>query len=92
MRFIINQGYAFLVSGSKCHRDVINVHFQRLQVSAVIFAVDKTYPHPERLLGEHRWKEFLLNPDKSEAELKSQIFYCTYSTEREVQKDGTCVL
>ncbi|KAF8711464.1 hypothetical protein AX14_013281 [Amanita brunnescens Koide BX004] len=62
--------------------------YYKPRVSAVIFAVDKTYPHPERLLGEHRWKEFLLNPDKSEAELKSQIFYCTYSTEREVQKDG----
>ena len=58
----------------------------------MVFSVDKTYPHPERLLGEHRWNEFLLNPDQFEVELKSQIFYCTYSTEREVQKDGACVL
>ncbi|KAK2462776.1 hypothetical protein APHAL10511_005167 [Amanita phalloides] len=54
----------------------------------VIFAVDKTYQRPERLLGEHRWNEFLKKPQRDEVELKSQIFYCTYSTDREVQKYG----
>lgn len=52
--------------------------------------MDKSYARPERLLGEHRWDEFLRKPDKSEAGYKSQIFYCTYKTDRELQKDGMC--
>ncbi|KAF8343648.1 hypothetical protein F5887DRAFT_1282905 [Amanita rubescens] len=62
--------------------------YYKPRVSAVIFAVDKLYALPERLLGEHRWDEFLKKPDKSEAGYKSQIFYSTYKTDRELQKDG----
>ncbi|KAJ6579949.1 hypothetical protein DFH09DRAFT_1076855 [Mycena vulgaris] len=48
----------------------------------------RDYPHPERLLGEHRWSEFLRKPSVEEAGRVSQIFYCVYSTGRQAQKDG----
>ncbi|PFH49617.1 hypothetical protein AMATHDRAFT_147311, partial [Amanita thiersii Skay4041] len=54
----------------------------------VQFSVSKEFKEPERLLGEHRWSEFLKEPQEDEKELVSQIFYSTYTTDREVQKDG----
>ncbi|KAJ7214993.1 hypothetical protein GGX14DRAFT_443565 [Mycena pura] len=54
----------------------------------VILEISRDYPHPERLLGEHRWSEFLQNPNVEEAGRVTQIFYSTYSTGRQAQKDG----
>ncbi|KAF7362683.1 hypothetical protein MVEN_00617600 [Mycena venus] len=54
----------------------------------VILEINRDYPHPERLLGEHRWSEFLRKPSVEEAGRVSQIFYCVYSTGRQAQKDG----
>ncbi|KAF8145766.1 hypothetical protein K438DRAFT_1991536 [Mycena galopus ATCC 62051] len=54
----------------------------------IILEVNRDYPQPERLLGEHRWSEFLKKPNAEEAGRVSQIFYCTYSTGRQAQKDG----
>ncbi|KAF8623774.1 hypothetical protein AX15_006215 [Amanita polypyramis BW_CC] len=64
------------------------VYYKPKSRGMVIFSVDKEFPHPERLLGEHRYSEFLKKPDKNEGRLVSQIFYCAYNTEREVQKYG----
>ena len=55
----------------------------------VLLEIDKAYPGHERLLGEHRWIEFLKNPRADEKERISQIFYCLYDTGRAAQKDGT---
>lgn len=41
-----------------------------------------------KLLGKHDWKDFLLNPSPEEAERFSRIYYSTYSSGREAQKDG----
>ncbi|KAJ6626718.1 hypothetical protein B0H10DRAFT_507938 [Mycena sp. CBHHK59/15] len=54
----------------------------------VLLEVNRDYPHVDRLLGEHRWSEFLKNPSDEEAGRVSQIFYCVYSTGRQAQKDG----
>ncbi|KAJ6592657.1 hypothetical protein B0H19DRAFT_1088268 [Mycena capillaripes] len=54
----------------------------------VLLEINRDYPHPERLLGEHRWSEFLKKPSGEEAGRVSQIFYSTYSTGRQAQKDG----
>ncbi|KAJ7119370.1 hypothetical protein C8R43DRAFT_1137074 [Mycena crocata] len=54
----------------------------------VLIEVNRNYPHPERLLGEHRWSEFLKRPTEEEAGRVSQIFYRVYSTGRQAQKDG----
>ncbi|KAJ7791688.1 hypothetical protein B0H13DRAFT_2172855 [Mycena leptocephala] len=54
----------------------------------VLLEINRDYPHPERLLGEHRWSEFLRKPSVEEAGRVSQIFYCIYSTGRQAQKDG----
>lgn len=55
----------------------------------VLIEVDKKYPHNERLLGEHKWKEFLKNPTDEEKDRVTQIFHSLYTTGREAQKDGT---
>ncbi|KAJ7247174.1 hypothetical protein B0H12DRAFT_1125480 [Mycena haematopus] len=54
----------------------------------ILLEIEREYAEPERLLGEHRWSEFLKNPNAEEAGRVSQIFYCTYSTGRQAQKDG----
>lgn len=54
----------------------------------VLLEIDKKYPHNRRLLGEHKWSEFLRNPSEEERERVSQIFHSLYTTGREAQKDG----
>ncbi|KAJ6493281.1 hypothetical protein C8R45DRAFT_989296 [Mycena sanguinolenta] len=54
----------------------------------IIIEIDRNYPEPERLLGEHRWSEFLKKPNAEEQGRVSQIFYSTYATGRQAQKDG----
>ncbi|KAI6116052.1 hypothetical protein F5141DRAFT_1001248 [Pisolithus sp. B1] len=54
----------------------------------VIIEVNRDYPHFDRLLGEHRWSEFLRKPSPEEESRVTQIFYCTYHTGRIVEKNG----
>jgi len=54
----------------------------------VILEIEKSYKGFDSLLGEHRWNEFLSNPSDEERNCVSQVFYCLYKTDREVQKDG----
>ncbi|KAF8883299.1 hypothetical protein BD779DRAFT_1647774 [Infundibulicybe gibba] len=54
----------------------------------VIIEVDKAYGQPQRLLGEHRWSEFLKRPSAEESGRISQVYYSIYSTARAVGKDG----
>ncbi|KAI6009873.1 hypothetical protein EDC04DRAFT_847356 [Pisolithus marmoratus] len=54
----------------------------------VIIEVDRDYPHFDRLLGEHRWSEFLRKPSTEEKGRVTQVFYCTYNTGRNVEKNG----
>jgi hypothetical protein len=44
-----------------------------------------------RLLGGHRWKEFLVSPSPDEEDRVSKIFYCQYTTGRQVQKTGAAI-
>lgn len=55
----------------------------------VIIEVNRDYQDFDRILGEHRWSEFLTSPTKEESGRVTQVFYCTYSTGRIVQKNGT---
>lgn len=41
-----------------------------------------------KLLGQHTWKDILLNPSDGEKGHRSGIFYCIYNNLREVQKEG----
>ncbi|KAJ3768273.1 hypothetical protein FB446DRAFT_752221 [Lentinula raphanica] len=56
----------------------------------VIIEVDRAFQEDEHrnLLGEHRWKDFLKNPNSEERECCSQIFYSVYNDHRGAQKDG----
>jgi hypothetical protein len=54
----------------------------------VILEIERTFDGFRSLLGEHRWDEFLRNPTEEETGKVSQVFYCLYKSNREVQKDG----
>lgn len=56
----------------------------------VIIEINRDYAHFDRILGEHRWSEFLQKPTKEESGRVTQVFYCTYNTGRIVQKNGAC--
>ncbi|KAG1835912.1 hypothetical protein DFJ58DRAFT_820170 [Suillus subalutaceus] len=51
-------------------------------------AQSRECPQLDRLLGEHRWREFLKKSSKQEQDQVTKVFYCTYSTGRQVQKNG----
>ncbi|OSC98475.1 hypothetical protein PYCCODRAFT_1375220 [Trametes coccinea BRFM310] len=54
---------------------------------SVIIEIDETFPEFKRLLGAHKWSEFLVDPG-DEAAFVSKIFYCTWNSDRDVQKNG----
>ncbi|CDO77597.1 hypothetical protein BN946_scf184936.g22 [Trametes cinnabarina] len=54
---------------------------------SVIIEIDETFPEFKRLLGAHKWSEFLVEPN-DEAHFVSKIFYCTWNSDRDVQKNG----
>ncbi|KAH7911330.1 hypothetical protein BJ138DRAFT_1239209 [Hygrophoropsis aurantiaca] len=54
----------------------------------VIIEVARKYQHCDRILGEHRWSEFLKNPSDVEKDQVTRVYYCTYNTGRIVQKNG----
>ncbi|PCH35679.1 hypothetical protein WOLCODRAFT_140021 [Wolfiporia cocos MD-104 SS10] len=54
----------------------------------VIIEVRRDYGGFSGLLGEHRWAEFLRKPLEEEKRVVSQVFYCKYSSAREVEKKG----
>ncbi|KAG6897996.1 hypothetical protein C0992_007485 [Termitomyces sp. T32_za158] len=64
------------------------LHYKPSARGMVLIEVDKKYPHNERLLGEHRWKEFLKSPTDEEKDRVTQIFHSLYTTGRQAQKDG----
>jgi hypothetical protein len=54
----------------------------------IVAEVSKTFTQFEKLLGEHRWSEFLREPAAEEKDKKSKVYYCTYTNSRALQKDG----
>jgi len=58
----------------------------------VIVEIKRDFDGFDRLLGEHKWSEFLSNPSAEEAEKVTRIYYCIYNSGRQVQKNGvyTC--
>lgn len=50
--------------------------------------MDRSYKHFERLLGEHTWAKFLKNPTSEEKPRMTRVYYSTYASGREAQKDG----
>lgn len=54
----------------------------------LIIEVLRDFKDWSRLLGLHRWSEFLRDPTGEERTCETKIFYCTLSHGREVQKHG----
>ncbi|KAH7920600.1 hypothetical protein BV22DRAFT_1020909 [Leucogyrophana mollusca] len=72
-------------------KDAIYTFFHKPSArDMVIIEVKRDYPHFDRLLGEHRWSEFLRNPSDELKNQATRVYYCTYSTGRIVQKNGEC--
>jgi hypothetical protein len=58
----------------------------------VIIEVKRDFDGFDRLLGEHKWNEFLRNPSKEEREKVTRVYYCVYNSGRQVQKNGAFVV
>ncbi|KAH9888361.1 hypothetical protein C8Q73DRAFT_807450 [Cubamyces lactineus] len=56
--------------------------------NVVLIETLKDGPDFDRLMGEHRWCEFLQKPTPVESREVSSIFPCTLTTTRMVQKAG----
>ncbi|EDR07679.1 uncharacterized protein LACBIDRAFT_298063 [Laccaria bicolor S238N-H82] len=80
--------FSFWIAGCIGVEPLLGLHYKPKARGMVLLEIDKAYPEHERLLGEHRWIEFLKNPRADEKERISQIFYCLYDTGRAAQKDG----
>lgn len=57
----------------------------------VIIEVAKSCPNIVRLLGAHRWADFLKEPEESQMATESRVYYCTKNKGREVQKHGKLI-
>jgi len=53
----------------------------------IIVEVDREFERFGAVLGMHSWSEFLLTPTEEEAGMSSEVFFCTYNTNKAV-KDG----
>ena len=54
----------------------------------VLIEVDRSFKDHQVLLGQHQWHEILAAPSAEQKERFSQVFYSTYSSNRNAQKDG----
>ncbi|RDX48580.1 hypothetical protein OH76DRAFT_1404490 [Lentinus brumalis] len=54
----------------------------------IIIEIDESLPDFYQILGAHRWCEFLKQPKDDDAKHVSKVFYCTYKSDRLVQKNG----
>ncbi|THH27337.1 hypothetical protein EUX98_g6853 [Antrodiella citrinella] len=83
-----------VISHSQSMQDLIVIHLRRTSFSnlqapnMIIIEVARAFDNWSSLLGEHKWGEFLRNPTFEEKDRVSQIFYCTFTTGRKVQKHG----
>jgi hypothetical protein len=60
----------------------------RQSPGTVVIEVDREFNKLEMLLGMHSWSKFLLKPTDEEVGKASKVFWCTYNTNRWVQKHG----
>ncbi|TFY82930.1 hypothetical protein EWM64_g1083 [Hericium alpestre] len=70
-------------------KDVLYAFFHKPSAhDMVILEVDRYFDGYDRLLGAHKWSEFLQSPSDEEKDQVTKIFYCTHDTGRKVQKNG----
>ncbi|EIN06393.1 hypothetical protein PUNSTDRAFT_145009 [Punctularia strigosozonata HHB-11173 SS5] len=80
--------FAFWLACIVGMKDLISFFHKPSSPSMVIIEIARSSTADTRLLGMHKWSEFLRNPDESEKCRVSKIFYCTHNTGRKVQKTG----
>lgn len=73
---------------SGCASQTFVSHRLSLQSDKIILEIRDTFKDWRVILGEHRWEEILKVPADNEKEQCSQIFYCRFTHDREVQKHG----
>ncbi|OCH93537.1 hypothetical protein OBBRIDRAFT_790242 [Obba rivulosa] len=79
---------AFWISCCIGRENLLSLYHKPSSPNLVIIEVRREYPDFDNILGEHRWSEFLKNPSSDDKKRVSQVFYCTLSTGRQVQKNG----
>ena len=54
----------------------------------IVVEVDREFERFDAVLGKHSWSDFLLTPTEEEAGKSSEVFFCTYNTDRAVKNGG----
>jgi len=54
----------------------------------ILLEISRLFTEHGSLLGEHRWKEILKNPDSLEKNSVTKVFHSFYAKGRDAQKDG----
>ena len=54
----------------------------------ILLEISKDYEDTKRLLGEHKWSQFLKDPKEEEKFNKTCVFYSIYTNCRAAAKDG----
>ncbi|KAI0700961.1 hypothetical protein C8T65DRAFT_579885, partial [Cerioporus squamosus] len=55
---------------------------------SILLEIDESLPDFKQILGAHKWSEFLTAPQGDDTKQVSRVFYCTYISDRLVQKNG----
>ncbi|KAJ3536743.1 hypothetical protein NM688_g6795 [Phlebia brevispora] len=79
---------AFWISNCLGNSRDLTAMYHKPRSDKVILEIKDTYENWRAILGEHRWDEMLKNPSKEEKGKCSQIFYCRFNHDRDVQKHG----
>lgn len=53
-----------------------------------IISVRKEFSELHKVLGEHRWSEFLKNPAENERDNVTKVFHCKFSDSVQLEHDG----
>ncbi|EJD08189.1 uncharacterized protein FOMMEDRAFT_16648 [Fomitiporia mediterranea MF3/22] len=68
--------------------DLTAVYYKPSAPNMIIIEVIKACPKINAFLGAHKWHEFLRNPEPSQINNESRVYYCRYGSGRDVEKHG----
>ncbi|OBZ69737.1 hypothetical protein A0H81_10136 [Grifola frondosa] len=67
---------------------LIAIYHKPSSQNMVIIEVQRDFAEFDKILGEHKWSEFLKGPSNEEKDRVSKLFFCSLNTGRAVQKHG----
>ncbi|THH06172.1 hypothetical protein EW145_g4273 [Phellinidium pouzarii] len=81
-------GFAHWIASCIGKESLLAIYHKPSAPNMVIIEVAKTCPQIKNLLGAHKWRNFLQNPEADEVDKESRVYFCHYKTGRNVQKNG----